>query len=404
MPQWAGSCWYYIRYLDAHNTAAFVDRGVEKYWLHDGVDLYVGGVEHAVLHLLYSRFWHKVLFDRGLVSHDEPFRRLVNQGLILGEAEYTLFKTESGEPVSYENVDPEFDTRIVTVEGKEINQTISKHKQTKELLIGHAVPPDKVEKGPEGFVLKDNPSIRVDSRSFKMSKSRGNVVNPDDVIKDYGADSLRLFEMFMGPLEQVKPWSTAGVEGVYRFLQRVWRNLFDENDVPKVAAAPGADGASQALEKALHRTIKRVGEDVERLSFNTAIAAMMEFNNAAGDAAKQGGGIDRGGAIRFLRVLEPFAPHFAEEAYERLGGGEGKESISKLAWPTFDAAMLVDATMEIPVQVAGKLRGKITVARDADEGTVLAAAMADAEVQKFLAGKEPKKKIYVKGRMVNLVV
>jgi leucyl-tRNA synthetase len=400
MPQWAGSCWYYIRYLDARNPAAFVNKDIEKYWLHNGVDLYVGGVEHAVLHLLYSRFWHKVLFDWGLVSNDEPFRRLVNQGLILGEAEFTLFKTEAGEPVSYENVDPEFDTRTATVDGREVNQTISKHKQTKQLLVGHGVDKDDVEKKGEGFVLKTDSAIRVDSRSFKMSKSRGNVVNPDDVIKEYGADALRLFEMFMGPLEQVKPWSTAGVEGVYRFLQRVWRNLFDENDASKIV-----EGASDpALIRAFHRLIKRVGDDIERLSFNTAIAAMMEFNNTVGESQRAGRQLDKSTAIGFLRLLEPFAPHFAEEAHSRLGQNASAGSISELPWPVCDPALLVDATIEIPVQVAGKLRGKITVPRDADEATVLSAALADPEVQKFLAGKEPKKKIYVKGRMVNLVV
>ncbi len=315
MPQWAGSCWYYIRYVDARNETRFVDPATEKFWLHNGVDLYVGGVEHAVLHLLYSRFWHKVLFDWGLVSCDEPFRRLVNQGLILGED------------------------------------------------------------------------------SQKMSKSRGNVINPDDVIANYGADALRMFEMFMGPLEQVKPWSTAGVEGVYRFLQRVWRNLFDENDAPKVV-----ETGDEALHKPLHRLIKKVGDDIERLSFNTAIAEMMKFNNAVGEAGK----IARQTAITFLRLVEPFAPHFAEEVYERLGGGG--ESVSRLPWPKFDPDMLVDATVEVPVQVNGKLRGKVVVATDADEATVIAAAMANEEVQKFLGGKEPKKKIYVKGRMVNLVV
>jgi len=323
MREWVGSWWYFIRYVDGKNVGVFVGGGVERYWLNNGVDLYVGGVEHAVLHLLYARFWHKVLFDWGLVSCEEPFRRLVNQGLILGED------------------------------------------------------------------------------SQKMSKSRGNVVNPDDVVAQYGADSLRMFEMFMGPLEQVKPWSTAGVEGVYRFLQRVWRNLFDENDVPKVAAQRSSHAATQAMEKGLHRLIKKVGDDIERLSFNTSIAAMMEFNNALADGIKQGGAVDKEMAVTFLRVLEPFAPHFAEEVYERLGG---TGSISHRPWPVFDPAMLVDATSEIPVQVNGKLRGRITVARDADEGTVLAAALADADVQKFLEGKALKKKIYVKGRMVNLVV
>ncbi len=227
-----------------------------------------------MLHLLYARFWHKVLFDWGLVTSDEPFQRLVNQGLILGEAEYTLFKTEAGAMVSYENVEPDLETRVVD----EKTQTISKHKATGELLVGHPVSPEDVEKVSGGsFSLKANPAIRVDSRSFKMSKSRGNVVNPDDVIAEYGADALRMFEMFMGPLEQVKPWSTAGVEGVYRFLQRVWRNIFDENDglSKRLFGGEGDDN----LVRSLNKLIKKVGDDIEKLSFNTAIAAMMEFNN-----------------------------------------------------------------------------------------------------------------------------
>jgi leucyl-tRNA synthetase len=414
MPQWAGSCWYYIRYLDPHNTDAFVAPQIERYWLvptqktqdsglgggrtqdssPGGVDLYVGGVEHAVLHLLYSRFWHKVLFDRGLVSHDEPFQKLVNQGLILGDAEFTLFKTEAGAPVSYEHVNPDFDSRMVD----DKTQTISTHKTTGELLVGHPVGLDAVEKSPAGFVLKSDPSLRVDSRSFKMSKSRGNVVNPDDVIAHYGADALRLFEMFMGPLDQVKPWSTAGVEGVYRFLQRVWRNLFDENDNPKTTQ--DSELRTQDLDRPLHRTIKKVTDDIERLGFNTAIAAMMEFNNTAAKAAA----IPTQTALTFLRLLEPFAPHFAEEAYHRLAGAAAKTSISQLPWPDHNPALLIDTTLEIPVQINGKLRSRITVPADADEPTILTTARADPEVQKFLADKPIKKQIYVKGRMLNLII
>jgi leucyl-tRNA synthetase len=399
MPQWAGSCWYYLRYSDARNANAFVDPQAENYWMTNGVDLYIGGVEHAVLHLLYSRFWHKVLFDHGLVSTQEPFRKLVNQGLILGEAEYTVFKTESGELVSYEQVDPNLDSRAV--DGKV--QIISKHKTGGQLLIGHQLEPTDVEKKGEGFVLKSNPEIRVDTRSFKMSKSRGNVVNPTDVIAHYGADSLRLFEMFMGPLEQVKPWSTAGVEGVYRFLQRVWRNLIDEEDRLKVVDAPAED----ALLRAMHRMVKKVSEDIERLSFNTAISAMMEFNNTLAKA----NAVPRSVAEVFVRVLEPFAPHFAEEMHWRMQNAKckmqndhGVVSISQTAWPTYDPAMCVDPTLDLPVQINGKLKGRITIDATADEATVFAATLADPEIQKHLAGKEPKKKIYVKGRMVNLVV
>ena len=286
-----------------------------------------------------------------------------------------------------------------------------------------------VEKKGDGFVLKADPTIRVDARSFKMSKSRGNVVNPDDVVAQYGADSLRMFEMFMGPLEQVKPWSTAGVEGVYRFLQRVWRNMINPDetdpikcikllerqpegktdtwwtssgDLPKEKHAQ-AEADYQAILPLLHRTIKKVTDDIERLSFNTAIAAMMELNNALGRVNH----ITLDVAEAFLRILELFAPHFADEVLSIIRpdlAGQGILSNSQRPWPTVNAALLVDATIEVPVQVNGKLRGRITVARDADEATVLAAAMADADVWKFLEGKTLKKKIYVKGRMVNLVV
>ena len=384
MPQWAGSCWYFIRYLDAKNAGAFVDGAVEKYWLGDGVGLYVGGVEHAVLHLLYSRFWHKVLFDWGLVTSEEPFRRLVNQGLILGEMEYSVIEeVATGKRLSAINLPPEIERAMDDDDGR---YRLVKLEDT------------EVEKRGEGFVMKADATIRVDARSFKMSKSRGNVVNPDDVIAQYGADSLRMFEMFMGPLEQVKPWSTAGVEGVYRFLQRVWRNVFDENDLPKVVEGKG----DEALVRALHRLIKKVGDDIERLAFNTALAAMMEFNNLLGETSRKGGAVGKETIISFVRLLEPFAPHFAEEVFERLGG-QGS-SVSLLPWPKYDPAMLVDATIEVPVQVNGKLRGRVTVPTGVDEATVLAAALADPEVQKFLAGKPVKKKIYVKGRMVNLVV
>jgi leucyl-tRNA synthetase len=426
MPQWAGSCWYYLRYLDPRNEQRFVDPAVEKYWLHNGVDLYVGGVEHAVLHLLYARFWHKVLFDWGLVTCEEPFQKLVNQGLILGEMEYTTFRTDSGgQLVSVEFVDGAEGAEPVVRAGKDVPGELTRGQK----LLPEKRPAEDVEKRGEHFVLKAQPEIRVDARSFKMSKSRGNVVNPDDVVAEYGADSLRMFEMFMGPLEQVKPWSTAGVEGVYRFLQRVWRNMINpeesdpnkankllerhpegrsdtwwtsSGDLPKEKHAQ-AEADYQAILRPLHRMIKRVTEDIERLSFNTAIAAMMEFNNTLTKMTY----VTLEVAEAFLRVIEPFAPHFADEVLSTIRPDlyeQGLRSIAQRPWPAVDPAMLVDATVEIPVQVNGKLRSRIQVASDVDEATAIAAALADIEVQKFLAGKEPKKKIYVKGRMVNLVV
>ncbi|MGC9260350.1 MAG: leucine--tRNA ligase [Phycisphaerae bacterium] len=416
MPQWAGSCWYYLRYIDPKNQQCFCAADKEKYWMAGGVDLYVGGVEHAVLHLLYSRFWHKVLYDRGLVSTPEPFRKLVNQGLILGEAEYTVFTLENGQRVSVAEIDPEFTTRV-GMDGRP--EIISCHKNTGALVIGKACDPAAVEKRGAVFVLKADPQIELDVRSFKMSKSRGNVVNPDDVIAKYGADSLRLFEMFMGPLEQVKPWSTAGVEGVYRFLQRLWRNLVggeegawrvawaktpgkwtcggrDLNATESVTAARDA----AAILRPMHRVIRKVTEDIERLAFNTAISAMMEFNNVLAKLTF----VPLEAALNIVRILEPFAPHIAEELYHQIAGAQAAESITMLPWPKFDEALCVDEELDIPVQINGKLAGRVRVPAECPEERVLELAVADQQVAGRLAQRTVKKKIYIKGRMINLVV
>ncbi len=422
MPQWAGSCWYYLRYMDPRNSQEFCSMAEQRYWLGGGaggggVDLYIGGVEHAVLHLLYSRFWHKVLFDRGLVACAEPFAKLVNQGLILGEAEFTAFAAADGRYVSTGDIEPDWGTQIGP-DGRP--QHTSRIRSSGEVVVGRALEAKDVEKRGEAFVLKSDPNIQVDARSFKMSKSRGNVVNPDDVIADYGADSLRLFEMFMGPLEQVKPWSTAGVEGVYRFLQRLWRNLLgsDDNPGPRVAAADAAgwkriDGTllsaqeqQQAAEDAAaairhtHRLVRKVTGDIERLSFNTAISAMMEFNNTLAKLRW----VSADAAAALVRVLEPFAPHIAEELYSQLWPQSQAASVSLVPWPRWDEALCVDAELEVPVQISGKLSGRVKVPAQADEDAVFAAALADEGVQAKLAGRPVKKKIYVKGRMVNLVV
>ena len=272
MPQWAGSCWYYLRFCDPKNSDAFIDPAKEKYWMP--VDLYIGGAEHAVLHLLYARFWHKLLFDRGHVTTPEPFHRLVNQGMILGEAD------ENG-------------------------------------------------------------------KAEKMSKSRGNVINPDDVVKDYGADSLRLYEMFMGPLEQVKPWSMKGVEGVYRFLGRVWRMVVDDRAEEVVLNTAVSDNAATDDQlRVLHKTIKAVSGDIDRLSFNTAISRMMEFTNF------MAGQDDRPKAVLepFVLLLSPFAPHIAEELWQALGHST---SAAYEPWPDFDESLLVEDTVEIPIQING---------------------------------------------------
>jgi leucyl-tRNA synthetase len=369
MPQWAGSCWYYLRYLDAKNAQSFVGKDAESYWMGSnpvaanvsslqpkgsqsgltsaatpGVDLYVGGTEHAVLHLLYARFWHKVLFDLGYVSTPEPFFKLVNQGLILGE------------------------------DGQ------------------------------------------------KMSKSRGNVVNPDDVLKEFGADAFRLYEMFMGPLQDTKPWNTRGVEGVYRFLGRVWRLFVDEKaeiafeQAETTAATPSAelldhillDGAitdiapTPAQLKTLHACIKKVTEDLDGMRFNTAISAMMVFINEANTWQTKPVAVLK----PFLQLLAPFAPHLAEELWARLHAtfGQHAPSLPYAEWPKFDAALLVESEIEIPVSVNGKPRDVIKVPVDADNAALEAAAKASEKVQQFIAGKAIKKVIIVPKRMVNIVV
>ncbi len=332
MPQWAGSCWYYLRYCDAQNSERFVGEAAEKYWMGGGqpggVDLYVGGTEHAVLHLLYARFWHKVLFDLGYVSTPEPFQRLVNQGLIMGE------------------------------DGQ------------------------------------------------KMSKSRGNVVNPDDVVAEYGADALRLYEMFMGPLEQVKPWSMKGVEGVYRFLARVWRLVMEVDDegVWSMSKALQDVPANKQLTKALHETIKKAGEDIEKLSFNTAISQMMVCTNAfTGAEVKPAAAI-----VTFLKVLSPFAPHLADELNARIASKFPALAhpglLSDATWPTYDPAALIEDEVEVVFQVNGKLRDKVRVPIQATKEEIEAIALASARVQEFMEGKPPKKIIVVPGKLVNIVV
>jgi len=315
MPQWAGSCWYYLRFIDPKNPGAPVDADKEKYWMP--VDLYVGGAEHAVLHLLYARFWHKVLFDCGVVSTREPFQRLVNQGMILGE---------------------------------------------------------------------DNQ---------KMSKSRGNVVNPDSVIKEYGADSLRLYEMFMGPLEAVKPWNMRGVEGVYRFLNRVYRLVCDEETGAVLASVAGE--ATEEQQRVLHVMLKKVAEDIEGLRFNTAISAMMEFLNEVSKWEQRPQAI----LEPLVLVLSPFAPHLAEELWSKLGH---VESLAYESWPVHNPALLVTDVMEVVVQVNGKLRGRVVVSKQAVPADVLGAAKAEPGVAAHLDGKTIRKEIYVPGKLVNLVV
>ncbi|MEI7901685.1 MAG: leucine--tRNA ligase [bacterium] len=342
MPQWAGSCWYYLRYIDPHNAQAAVDAAKEKYWMP--VDLYVGGAEHAVLHLLYARFWHKVLFDLGYVSTREPFQKLVNQGMILG--------------LSYK------DAR------------------------GALAPMEQVEHRPEGAFHKETGEKLVEFAA-KMSKSLKNVVNPDDVIRDYGADSMRLYEMFMGPLEAAKPWNTHGVEGVFRFLKRSFRMVVEQpvSDEPM-------DAAQRRL---LHATIKKVTDDLETLSFNTAISQMMIFINAFAGHNKP---LPREAAEAYTLLLAPFAPHLCEELWESLGHAA---TLAYAPWPLYDEAVLKVDEIEILVQIAGKPKARIMMPTDADEAAMKELALALPSVQEALAGKAIRKVICVPNRLINIV-
>ncbi|MCS7083010.1 MAG: leucine--tRNA ligase [Bacteroidota bacterium] len=379
MPQWAGSCWYYLRYLDPRNPRRPFDLEKERYWMP--VDLYVGGAEHAVLHLLYARFWHKVLYDLGIVSTPEPFMKLVNQGLILGELEFTLFLDERGEPVSAEFVE-------------ETGEASYADRRTQRPVYGRKITADDVEKRGEHFVLRHQPEIRVDARAYKMSKSRGNVVNPDEIVRQYGADALRLYEMFMGPLEDTKPWSTRGVEGVYRFLQRLWRLYVDE----ATGTLRVSDQEPQREQlRLLHETIRKVTEDTERMRFNTAIAQMMIFVNEAARWAV----FPRAVAEPFVLLISPYAPHIAEELWERLGHDR---TLAYEPWPEYDPEFLVREEAVVVVQVNGRVRASVRVPAGSSQESVLEQALREPNVQRHTDGKSIRRVVFVPDRLLNLVV
>jgi leucyl-tRNA synthetase len=323
MPQWAGSCWYYLRFCDPANESRFVGQAAEKYWMN--VDLYVGGTEHAVLHLLYARFWHKVLFDLGYISTPEPFQRLINQGIILGE----------------------------------------------------------------------------DSR--KMSKRWGNVIDPLDVIAEYGADAFRCYEMFMGPLEQMKPWSMRGVEGISRFLARVWRLMMEENQAGEWELSSRVQNiaANKTQERIVHATIKKVTEDIDSLSFNTALSQMMVFVNAFTNADS----IPVSALRSFLVLLNPFAPHITSELWQKIGErfGDAPGEITSQTWPNYNEAVLVEDEVDIIVQMNGKVRARLRAPINAGEEELKAAALALPKITQSLAGKEVRRVVVVRNKLVNVV-
>jgi leucyl-tRNA synthetase len=388
MPNWAGSCWYYLRFCDPRNEALPWSAEAERYWMP--VDLYVGGAEHAVLHLLYARFWHKVLFDAGLVHTKEPFQKLLNPGMILGYS-YRYWDDNLGDdPAAKPRV---FPSSAVRVEGERA-VAASTGSEVKARWLKR----EQVRFAPDGTPLHPTlDDLPLEEVIEKMSKSRGNVISPDEVIAEYGADSMRLYELFMGPLEKGAPWATDGIPGCFRFLQRAWR-LFVDEDAPGEPArtlAPGSGTPEQARLAA--RTIAGVTADMEAVQPNTAISKLMVF---ARDVAKDAP-LPREAGEAFLKMLSPFAPHLAEELWARLGR---TGSVALAPWPEADPALLVDETIALVVQVNGKRRSEVRVPKDADEAAVRAAVLGDETVQRHLAGKEPRKVIVVPGRLVNVVV
>ncbi len=372
MPGWAGSCWYYLRFMDPHADDAPFAPEAERYW--QSVDFYIGGVEHAVLHLLYARFWHKVLFDLGVVSTREPFQRLFNQGMITAYS----FRDSTGRLVP--------SNEVVVTDRSGARVPTSQAVPSDELVAQHAQSGEKLE-----IVIA------------KMSKSLRNVVNPDEVIAEYGADAFRVYEMFMGPLRDSKPWNPRDVPGSRRFLDRVWRLLVDADAADPVrppfregAPEPAADGATLEIERFFHRALKRVDDSFEHLNFNTAIAALMEYVN---EVYKRQDAFTRSQAERLVLALSPFAPHVADELWSRLGHAA---SIARAPWPQVDPALLVDDEVEVAVQVNGKLRARARVAREAPRDALEAAAREAAA--EHLEGVHVVKAVVVPGRLVNFVV
>jgi leucyl-tRNA synthetase len=387
MPQWAGSCWYYLRFCDPHNESEPWSHDAERYWMP--VDLYVGGAEHAVLHLLYSRFWHKVLYDLGLVHTKEPFQKLLNPGMILGHSyrywDDNLADAPDATPRRYAaaEIEVEEDRVVARSNGAEVKERWVRSQDVRWDADGRALHPEF-------------PGLVLEEVIEKMSKSRGNVVNPDEVIARFGADAMRLYEMFMGPLEKGAPWSDESIPGLDRFLQRSWRLLVQEGtDAEALAAlAPGEGTAAQA--RLLAETIQGVGDDVESLRFNTAISKLMVFVR---DIASEGP-LPREAALAFVRLLAPFAPHLAEELWEKLGQ---PPSVGLAAWPEADPAHLARETLTIVIQVNGKRRDEISVPAAADEATVTKLALASERVRHHLGDRQPRKVIVVPGRLVNIV-
>lgn len=380
MPGWAGSSWYFLRYMDPGNDEEFASRKATDYW--GQVDLYIGGTEHATGHLLYSRFWNMFLYDRGYISHEEPFKKLVNQGMIQGRSSIAYRIKESDTFVSA-GLKDQHDTIPIHVDVNIVQN---------DLLDMEAFRKSSPDYADAGFILEDG-RFKTDFAVEKMSKRWYNVVNPDDVIDKYGADTLRMYEMFLGPLEDSKPWDTQGIDGVFKFLRRTWKLFFDDQGKLIVDER---EPANEAL-KVLHQTIKKVEEDIEKHSFNTSVSAFMICVNELSKMNVHNRAILEPLTI----ILSPFAPHLCEELWEALGN---PPSVVDAQWPQFEEKYLVESSFEYPIMINGKLRTKITFALDAAQEEMKAMVLANETVQKWTEGREPKKVIIVPGKIVNLVL
>ena len=448
MPGYAGSSWYFLRYMDPHNQDTFVDKNTADYW--GQVDLYIGGTEHAVGHLLYSRMWTKVLFDLGYINHDEPYKKLVNQGMIQGSSRFVYRVKGENKFVSFGQKDkydyttlhvdvslvdgvelnieafrnwkPEFHDAIFILEDGSINVPGDHANETNQTSVDRRLEqnsttnPGAPLSAGEGQGL---PAGQAGVRSSyicgaeveKMSKSKYNVVNPDDIVERYGADTFRMYEMFLGPVEQSKPWDTKGIEGVHRFLRKFWRLFFDEEKGSLVTN----DAPTPPELKLLHKTIKKIEDDTERFSFNTAVSAFMVCVNELNDLK-----CHKRQILEPLTILlTPYAPHIAEELYQHLqsikvneqsssnsspSGRPGGASVLDAAFPKLEEKYLVESVKEYPVSINGKVRSSISLALDLDQKAVEEAVLKNEIVQKWLEEKQPKKIIYVKGKMINVVV
>lgn len=380
MPGWAGSSWYFLRYMDPHNDKEFVSKSKEEYW--NQVDLYIGGSEHATGHLLYSRFWNKFLKDRGFVTSEEPFKKLINQGMIQGRSNFVYRINETNKFVSY-NLRKNYSTSPLHVDVNIVDN---------DILDTEAFKKWRPDLSSAEFILEDGKYI-CGSEVEKMSKSKFNVVNPDDIVEKYGADTLRMYEMFLGPLEQFKPWNTNGIDGVFKFLRKFWKLAHDDAGNFKVLdQEPGKEEL-----KILHKTIKKVEEDIERHSFNTSVSTFMICVNELTALKSNNKKI----LEQLLIVLSPYAPHFAEELWSLLGH---KESISKARYPQWSQEYIAEDSFEYPISVNGKMRAKLELPLSLSKEEIEKRVLESDVVQKWLEGKAPKKVIVVPNKIVNLVL